>query len=314
MFWLLQENPETVAKAGEVAEQTGEGAEHHVPVIVEMVNHYLGEYALKFEMAVTYPFWKRFFAFFNTTPEAVYGPYTAENAIPWYTVMFIIAAILSIVIIWILKGKLSEDEPGSGQQTLEAGVLAIRAMLVDIVGPHGVKYFPVVATFGVLILVSNLMGFFPLFMSPTAATSVTFALGISSFIYYNYVGIKENGIFGHLKHWAGPIWWIAPLIFLIELVGNFVRPLSLGLRLFGNMFADEDVASNMANLFPGFTNWGIPVLLMPLALFVAFIQTFVFVLLSMVYISEVSHPPHDEHGHHEHGETLYAEDDVVVPA
>jgi F-type H+-transporting ATPase subunit a len=314
MFWLLQENPEVTGKAAEVAEKSGEGAEHHVPVVVEMVNHTFGEYALKFEMAVTYPFWKRFFAFFGTTPEAVYGPYTAENAIPWYTVMFIIAAILSVVIIWILKGKLSEDDPGNGQQTLEAGVLAIRAMLVDIVGPHGIKYFPVVATFGVLILVSNLMGFFPLFVSPTAATSVTFALGISSFVYYNYVGIKENGIFGHLKHWAGPIWWIAPLIFLIELVGNFVRPLSLGLRLFGNMFADEAVSANMANVFPPFTQWLVPVVLMPLALFVAFIQTFVFVLLSMVYISEVSHPPHDEHGHHEHGETPYAEDDVVVPA
>jgi F-type H+-transporting ATPase subunit a len=93
-----------------------------------------------------------------------------------------------------------------------------------------------------------------------------------------------------------------------------VRPLSLGLRLFGNMFADEAVSSNMANVFPGITNWLVPVLLMPLGLFVAFIQTFVFVLLSMVYISEVSHPPHDEHGHHEHGETPYAEDDVVVPA
>jgi F-type H+-transporting ATPase subunit a len=314
MFWLLQENPEAAAKAAEGAEQAAEGGEHHVPIIVEMVNHYLGEYALKFEMAVTYPFWKKFLGYFGATPEAVFGEYTAENAIPWYTVMFIIAAILSMVIVWILKGKLSEDEPGSGQQTLETGVLALREMLVDIVGPHGVKYFPVVATFGILILVSNLMGFFPLFMSPTAATSVTFALGISSFIYYNYIGVKENGVLGHLKHWAGPIWWIAPLIFLIELVGNFVRPLSLGLRLFGNMFADEAVASNMANLFPGVTNWLIPVLLMPLALFVAFIQTFVFVLLSMVYISEVSHPPHDEHGHHDHGETPYAEDDVVVPA
>lgn len=313
MFWL-QGNPEATAKAAEEAEKAAEGGEHHVPIVVQMVNHYFGEYALRFEMAYTYPIWQKVFGYFGTTPEAVFGEYTAENAIPWYTVMFIIAAILSVVIIWILKGKLSEDDPGHGQQTLEAGVLAIRAMLVDIVGPHGVKYFPVVATFGILILVSNLMGFFPLFMSPTAATSVTFALGLTSFLYYNYIGIKENGVLGHLKHWAGPIWWIAPLIFLIELVGNFVRPLSLGLRLFGNMFADEAVASNMANLFPGITNWIIPVLLMPLALFVAFIQTFVFVLLSMVYVSEVSHPPHDEHGHHEHGETPYAEEDVVVPA
>ncbi|HKS28780.1 MAG TPA: F0F1 ATP synthase subunit A [Pyrinomonadaceae bacterium] len=310
MYWL-SDNPEATGKA---AEKAAKGAEHHVPIIVEMVNHYLGEPVHRFQMAVTYPFWKKFFGFFHTTPEAVFGPYTPENAIPWYTVMFIIAAILSITLIWILKGKLSEDDPGDGQQTLEAGVLAVRAMLVDIVGPHGVKYFPVVATFGVLILVSNMMGFFPLFVAPTAATSVTFALGLSSFIYYNYVGIKENGLFGHLKHWAGPIWWIAPLIFLIELVGNFVRPLSLGLRLFGNMFADEAVAANMANLFPGITNWLVPVLLMPLGLFVAFIQTFVFVLLSMVYLSEVSHPPHDEHGHEHHADdTAYADDNLVVP-
>ncbi len=77
-------------------------------------------------------------------------------------------------------------------------MLAVRNMISDIIGPHGLKYFPVVMTFAVLILVSNLMGLFPLFMSPTAATSVTFALGLSSFLYYNYIGIKENGIGGHL--------------------------------------------------------------------------------------------------------------------
>jgi F-type H+-transporting ATPase subunit a len=309
MFWL-SDNPEATAKA---AEQAGE-SEHHVPILVQLVNHYLGEPVHRFEVNYTLPLWNKFFKFFGTDAEKVFGPYTAENAIPWYTVMFIIAAILSVVIIWVLKGKLSEDEPGHGQQTLEAGILAIRSMLVDVVGEHGVKYFPVVGTFAVLILVSNLMGFFPLFMSPTAATSVTFALGLTSFLYYNYIGIAENGLFGHLKHWAGPIWWIAPLIFLIEAIGNFVRPLSLGLRLFGNMFADEAVAANIAGLAAPWTQFVVPVLLMPLGLFVALIQTFVFTLLSMVYISEVSHPPHDAHGHHEHGETLYAEDDVVMPA
>ena len=87
--------------------------------------------------------------------------YTPENAIPWYTVMFVIACILSVALIWILKGKLSEDEPGHGQQTLELGVLAVRDMLADVVGPHGLKYFPVVMTFAVLILISNLMGILP---------------------------------------------------------------------------------------------------------------------------------------------------------
>jgi F-type H+-transporting ATPase subunit a len=287
MFLLLSSEP-----AEKAAEQT-----EHVPIIVRLVNQYFGEWAYNFEMKYTYPRWKAFFAKFGTTPDSVFGVYSPENAIPWYTVMFIIACILSLALIWILKGKLSEDEPGHGQQTLEVGVLAVRSMLEDIVGPHGLKYFPVVMTFGVLILISNLMGLFPLFMSPTSATSVTFALGISSFVYYNYIGIKENGLFRHLKHFAGPIWWIAPLIFPIELISNFIRPFSLGIRLFGNMFADGKVMDSIAYLAPGITYWLVPVLLMPLSLFVAFIQTFVFVLLSQLYLSEVSHPPHDRHAH-----------------
>ena len=281
-------------------EAGGKAAEHaqeHVPILVRFVNQYFGEWAYNFEMHYTYPRWKWFLAKFGSTPEAAFGVYTPENAIPWYTVMFIVACILSLVLIWIFKGQLSEDKPGHGQQTLEVSVLAVRGMLEDIVGPHGLKYFPVVMTFAVLILVSNLMGLFPLFMAPTSATSVTFGLGLSSFVYYNYIGISENGLFNHLKHFAGPIWWIAPLIFIIELVSNFVRPFSLGIRLFGNMFADEKVFETVANMAPPYTYFAIPVLLvlMGLSVFVALIQTFVFILLSQLYLSEVSHPPHDSH-------------------
>src|SRR5260370_22239327 len=232
MFFLLQQ------QAGKVAEKAQEQAEQ-APILVRLVNHYFGQWAYDLEMKTTYRAWKWFFAKVGSTPEAVFGQYTPENAIPWYTVMFILACILSLVVIWILKGRLSEDEPGHGQQTLEVGVLAVRGMLEDIVGPHGLQYFPIVMTFAVLILVSNLMGFFPLFMTPTSATSVTFALGLSSFLYYNYIGIKENGGFGHLKHFAGPVWWIAWLIFPIELISNLIRPFSLGIRLFVNLFADE---------------------------------------------------------------------------
>jgi F-type H+-transporting ATPase subunit a len=286
MFWLQ-----------EAAEHSGEAEQ--APIIVQWVNHYFGEWAFRFEMAYTYPLWTKFLAKFGTTPEAAFGPYTPETAIPWYTVMFVIACILSVAIIWILKGQLSEDEPGYGQQTLEVGVLAVRSMIEDIIGPQGLKYFPVVLTFAVLILVSNLMGLFPLFMSPTAAVSVTFALGISSFLYYNWIGIKENGLFGHLKHLWGPIWWIGPLIFPIELISNFIRPFSLGIRLFGNMFADEKVVHTVSSLAPPWT-WVGPLLLMPLSIFVAFIQTFVFILLSQLYLSEVSHAPHEEHADHGH--------------
>ena len=285
MFWL-QEAAEKGAEHAEEAEQA--------PIIVQLVNHYFGEWAYRFEMNYTYPLWTKFFAKFHTTPEAVFGPYTPETAIPWYTVMFVIACILSVVIIWILKGQLSEEEPGYGQQTLEIGVLAVRGMIEDIIGPQGLKYFPVVMTFAVLILVSNLMGLFPLFMSPTAAVSVTFALGLSSFLYYNWISIKENGILGHLKHLWGPIWWIGWLIFPIELISNFIRPFSLGIRLFGNLFADEKVVHTVSHLAPPYT-WIAPLLLMPLSLFVSFIQTFVFILLSQLYLSEVSHGSHEEH-------------------
>ena len=293
-----------------------EGGEHHVPLIVEFINHYLGEPVYKIQMATTHVWWTAFFKKFDTTPEAVFGgEYTAENAIPWYTIMFVIACILTVIIIRIFKGKLSEDDPRAGQMTLESGFLAIKDLVVRVIGEHGFKYFPVVATFACLVLVSNLMGQFPLFMSPTASVNVTFALAISSFIYYNYVGISENGIIAHLGHLTGPrlplvmMIIITPLIFSVELISNMIRPFTLGVRLFANMFADEKIFGEITNLYPPFTQFFVPLLLTGLGVFVAFVQTLVFTLLSMIYLSEVSHPPHEHHEEHAdgaHAETVTA--------
>ena len=284
---------------------------HHTPLIVEFINHYLGEPVLQFELNYTRPLWELLLKKFGTTPEAVFGPYNAETAIPWYTIMFVIACLLTFAVIWIFKGKLSEDDPQHGQLTLEAGFLALKDLVVSVIGEHGYRYFPVVATFAVLVLISNLMGLFPLFMAPTASTSVTFALGISSFVYYNYVGISENGIIKHLAHFAGPklpllmAIIITPLIFSIEIISSLIRPFTLGIRLFANMFADEQISSQISGLYAPFTQFLLPVVLMPLAVFVAFVQTLVFTLLSMIYISEVSHAPH-EHHEEEHGEAVVA--------
>ena len=284
-----------------------EGGEHHTPLIVDFVNHYLGEPVYRIQMATTYKWWTAFFSYFGTTPEKVFGhEYTPENAIPWYTVMFVIACILSVLLIYIFKGKLSEDDPKGGQLTLEAGFLAIKDLIVAIVGDHGFKYFPVIATFAILILVSNLMGLFPLFMSPTASVNVTFALSISSFIYYNYVGISENGWGGHIGHLAGPrlpllmTLFITPLIFVVELISNLIRPFTLGVRLFANMFADEKIFMEITNLYPPITQLVVPLALTGLGLFVALVQTLVFSLLSMIYIGEVSHPHVDEHEEEHH--------------
>lgn len=315
MFWLLQEQE----AAGETAHASASA--EHVPPLVEFVNHWIGEPVHRFEMSYTKPFWdNHIFNHFGTHAEQVFGPYTVENAVPWYTVMFILACLITIVIVWILRGKyFSEDEPHHGQQTLEVAVLAIRGLIEDIIGPHGLKYFPVVATFALLILVSNLMGLFPGLVSPTSATSVTFALGISSFVYYNYIGIKENGLFGHLGHFAGVHYFsgailliMGPAMFIIELISNFVRPLSLGLRLFGNIFGDEQVGANISQLAPPYTLWVVPAALMILSVFAAVMQTFIFTLLSMIYIGEVSHAPH-EHHEGEHGHEDLDGEELIAP-
>src|SRR2546421_3508889 len=198
------------------AEQAAEAGEQ-VPAVVQFVNHYVGKPLHSFELQYTKPAWDWLFAKFGTNAENVFGPYTPENAVPWYTVMFIIAVALTFVVIWVLKPRRpSVEEPGYTQVVLETGVLAIRDLLVDNVGPHGMRYFPVIATFGVLILISNLMGLVPGLMAPTSAVSVTFALGITSFVYYNAIGIRENGLLGHLGHFAGPILWLAARLFLLQ--------------------------------------------------------------------------------------------------
>lgn len=283
-----------------------EGAAAEAPLIVEFINYYLGEPLYRLQMQTTYRIWTKFFGLFGTTPEAMFGEYTPENAIPWYTIMFVIACILTVIVIKLFKGKLSEDDPHPGQMTLEAGFLALKELATSVIGNHGWKYFPVVATFAVLVLISNLMGLFPLFMSPTASVNVTFALAITSFIYYNYVGISENGLINHVAHLTGPrlplflTIIITPLIFSIEVISNMIRPFTLGIRLFANMFADEQISSQVAGLYPPYTQFFLPIVLMPLGVFVAFVQTLVFTLLSMIYIGEVSHEPHDEHHGDDH--------------
>jgi F-type H+-transporting ATPase subunit a len=268
----------------------------------------------KFQITYTEPAWNKYvFSKFGTTAAHAFGPYTVENAIPWYTIMFVIACLLTVFIVSLLKGKLSEDDPKAGQMTLEAGYLAIKDMISSIIGENGSRHFPVVATFGILILVSNLMGQFPMFMSPTASVNVTYSLGISAFVYYNYVGIAENGLLGHIKHFAGPklplamALLITPLIFVIELISSSIRPFTLGIRLFANMFSDEKVFLEITNLAPPFTHFILPLVLTLLGVFVAFVQAFVFTLLSMIYIGEVSHHEHDDHHREEeHGDAAVA--------
>lgn len=198
----------------------------------------------------------------------------------------------AVVVLTLLRRKLSVESPSNPQQGLEVGVEGIRGLLVELVGPNGIKHFPVVATFGTLILISNLAGLLPDMVSPTANFNVTLALALTSFIYYNWVGIKENGLMGHIKHFAGPVPMIAIMMFPIEIVSNLARILSLSLRLFGNIYGEEQASGTIASLVP----WIVPVLMFPLGLLTCLLQTFIFMMLSMIYLGEVSHHDDSSHG------------------
>ena len=127
---------------------------------------------------------------------------------------------------------------------------------------------------------SNLLGLVPGFGPPTSDFDITFALGVVSFVVFNYYGFKEQGM-GYLKHFAGPMLALAPLIFTLEIIGVFVRPVSLGLRLFGNMSGDHLVLE----IFTDLTKVGVPVIFYFLGTLVSGVQAFVFTLLTLIYIA-----------------------------
>jgi F-type H+-transporting ATPase subunit a len=150
----------------------------------------------------------------------------------------------------------------------------------DNCGHYVNKFFPFLAAIFSFILVCNLSGMIPGFPAATASMATNVAIGILVFLVYNVAGIKENGG-GYIKHFLGPVVWIAPLFFLIELISHGARPFSLGLRLMGNLFADHTLLGEFIKL----TYVGLPAVLMFFGLLVAIVQSFVFTLLSGIYIS-----------------------------
>jgi F-type H+-transporting ATPase subunit a len=153
----------------------------------------------------------------------------------------------------------------------------------DIMGPHGRPFLPLIGSLGFFILFSNLLGLVPGFLPPTDNLNTTVACALIVFFTTHYVGFKTHGL-RYLKHFMGPVIWIAPLMFLIELVSHFARVVSLSMRLFGNIMADHMLLS-MTLVAPSLLVLLLPPLAMFLGLFVAVVQTFIFCVLSMVYIS-----------------------------
>ena len=158
------------------------------------------------------------------------------------------------------------------------------------------KFLPLITAFFIFILLSNSLALIPGMLPATDSLNTTFALGLVAFVAYNYWGIRQQGIVAYLKHFAGPLWWLAPLMFPIEIISHVVRPCSLALRLMGNMYGDHMVLG----IFLSFHFLLVPLPVMALGAIVIIVQAVVFTLLAIVYIAMAveEHEHHDEaHGH-----------------
>lgn len=207
----------------------------------------------------------------------------------------VMAGILSVILIGataIARAHLSRAMKDTDGGLIPESTLTFRnffeiiaeklyALTESIIGHHdAATFFPVIGSLFVFIFASNLIGLIPGLLPPTDNFNCTLALGVFVFLYYNYAGVRANGL-GYFKHFLGPVLWLSPLMVIIELASHVFRPLSLALRLRGNIMGDHVVLG----VFSGLVPYLLPVIFYGLGVFVAFIQAFVFCLMTMVYIS-----------------------------
>jgi len=177
--------------------------------------------------------------------------------------------------------------PGGFQNVMEGIVGGLENLLVETMGPEGRKFFPLIATLGLYILSSNLLGLIPGFESPTANLNTTVSMAIVVFLMTHIVGIKVHGI-KYVKQFMGPVWWLTPLMMPIEIISHLSRPLSLSVRLFGNIMGEDIVLAVVLLLVPLL----VPLPVFALMIFTSVIQTLVFMLLAMMYIAGAMEEAH----------------------
>ena len=223
-----------------------------------------------------------------------------------------------LVVLSLAAGRNLQLVPRGTQNFMEVVLDQFLTLLDDVIGHEGRRFLPLIGTLGLFILVSNLMGLIPGMVAPTGNLNTTAACAITVFVYYHYVGIRTQGLGAYLKHFCGPVPALAPLMFPIELVSHFARALSLSLRLFGNMAAGHILLAVVFLLtgLDGLFGWaltgslggillGIPGgavmiafttgFLLPLKILVAFLQAFIFCMLSMLYLAGAVEGAEDHH-------------------
>lgn len=218
-------------------------------------------------------------AMLQTLP-SVFHPEHPEAPISNAVAMDVLVVGIIIIIFLLVRSRLSVDKPGGIQQLAEIVNDFITKQAEDIIGDHSEKFVPFLTALFLFILSSNLIGLIPTFESPTSAIQITLGCAVVAFLYYNFYGIKTQGVLRYLKHFAGPVWWLAPLLFLIEIISHLARIMSLSVRLYANMFAGDAVTNAFFALVP----IGIPVIFLGLHVFVSFLQAYIFVLLTTIYL------------------------------
>lgn len=202
--------------------------------------------------------------------------------------MEVIVMLFLLTFFIAVRLRLSVDQPGGLQHTMEAIEGFFGNMGEEIIGHHYHPYHSYLVTLGLFILTCNLIGIIPSFESPTAVPIVPLGCALLTWFYYHYQGLKANGAWGYLKHFFGPVWWLAPLMLPIEIFSHTARILSLTVRLFANMFAGEMVTLVFFSLVP----IGVPIIFEGLHIGVSLIQTYIFVILAAVYLGEATAHEH----------------------
>lgn len=202
--------------------------------------------------------------------------------LPDHVVMAALAVAILALLLWLAGRKLSVDSPGKGQQMLELILVGLRDLADEVIGHGwGARFLPFILALALFIFTCNIFGMFYFLQPPTQVTSTTFALSITAFLFYNWVGIRKNGPFGYLKHFMGPVIFLAPLMFIIEIISHLARILSLALRLFGNIYGEHTAKGIFVGLFPFVLPWP----MMALGIFGSLLQAFIFIMLTMAYLN-----------------------------
>ena len=196
--------------------------------------------------------------------------------------MEVLIALCLVVFFLIVRFTLSVEKPNPAQQIAEMIHEFTGSNGSQIIGHNYERFQAFTTCVFLFVVINNLSGLIPGVVTPTSAPVVPLGIALCTFIYYQFYGFKEQGFVGYMKHFAGPIWWIAWLLFPIEIISHCARVMSLTIRLYANMFASDLVTLVFFSLVPV----AIPAIFLGLHLGVSLIQAYVFMLLSMIYLSE----------------------------